>query len=96
MKELFDFKIGDRVEVVRASDIGATNSHVGYTGVVVHIRRADGVIGVEFDQEIHDEGGWLFGHTCGGHAQNGHGWYCGVNDLAPEMTGIPCSVDDLL
>lgn len=92
----WDFQIGDRVEVIHTSPSGATDYHLGLTGVVVYADLMAGRIGVHFDESPRNEDGIPFGHSCGGRIREGHGWYCDADNLVPEAAGVLCSVDDLL
>lgn len=61
-----EVKVGDRVRAIR--DDGDRRLE-GKIGTVVEVVEVEGFcVGVDFDSEID-------GHTCGGLARMGHGWY---------------------
>ena len=96
MKELFDFQIGDRVEVVRViSNDGATRCHVGHCGTVATFSNS-GFVGVAFDEKITESDGYTYGHSCYGCVSNDQGWYCYPSELELLKPDIICSVEDLL
>lgn len=97
MKELFDFQIGDHVQVVNSLRVdGATTSHIGHTGQVVTFLPA-GRVGVSFDDQVLDlwDGGPK-GHECHGYAERGRGWFCYPDELAICVPRNACPVEDLL
>ena len=66
------FKVGDRVEVVRADEACA----VGDTGVIKLIKQKGPVYAVEFDA-----GNEAFMHDCNGNTAKCRGWWCAEDDI---------------
>jgi hypothetical protein len=65
------FKVGDRVRAIK----GCSGSNIlGKIGTVLKVSNCD--VAVEFDE-------YIYGHTCGGKAKQGYGWWCKTDILEP-------------
>ena len=72
------FKVGDRVKCINN---GGWRKNLSGKYGTIKVKHADLSCGVEFDE-------YICGHSCSGHAKNGHGWNCeeSMLELAEEKT----------
>lgn len=86
------FKVGDRVsyDTSKHFPIGRADMRGVFLGTVQTVRRGDGLIGIEFDDDIHGHN--LFDHPEGG-CIPGHGWYLYDIDVDVIDDDVGCDTD---
>lgn len=79
------FEIGDRVRSIVDNPDDNDNIIIGSVGTVVYI---DGdIIFIDWDEDV-------CGHTCDGHARDGHGWNVEEYQIELEDDGIQYEFDE--